>query len=300
MSENKKCAAIALGTFDGLHIGHKAVLSAALSLSNDNAVAVTFDEPPRRYTSGEFIPMLMSADEKNRKLLEMGFSAVDVLDYKEVHDIPAEKFLDILFLKYNVKAVACGFNYRFGAGGAGDAAMLTAYCHEKGAEAVVCPATVIQGQTVSSTLIRELIADGKISFANTLLGRNFAISGKVVHGDARGRTIGFPTVNQMLDGNIVTPKFGVYSAAVTVCGKRYPAVTNIGIRPTFVLKKPMSETNIIGFDGDLYGDSISVELLSYIRPETRFDGLESLKNAIMHDAETAKSVFFAGENQTEK
>lgn len=297
MSNSIKETAIALGTFDGLHIGHKAVLSAALSFRNNNAVAVTFDEPPRRYTSGEFIPMLMSADEKNRRLVEIGFSAVDVLDYKKVHDIPAEKFLDILFEKYNVKAIACGFNYRFGAGGAGDAAMLTAYCHERGAEAVVCPATVVSGQTVSSTLIRELIADGKIPFANTLLGRNFAISGEVIHGDARGRTIGFPTVNQALDPNIVTPKFGVYSAAVTVDGKRYPAVTNIGIRPTFVLKRPMSETNIIGFDGDLYGDSISVELLSYIRPETRFDGLESLKNAIEKDAQTARLVFSSSETQ---
>ena len=275
---DKKGTAVALGTFDGLHIGHKAVLSAALKFTDCDAVAVTFGEPPKRHTSGEFVPMLMTAAEKNRALREMGFSAVDVLDYDKVRDIPA---------------VTCGFNYRFGAGGSGDAALLTAYCHEHKAEAVVCPASTVSGQTVSSTLIRELISDGKIPFANTLLGRRFSISGKVIHGDARGRTIGFPTVNQLLDPEIVTPLFGVYATAVTVGGRMYPAVTNIGIRPTFLLKKPMSETNIIGFEGDLYGDDIRVELLSFLRPETRFDGIDQLKAAIANDAEAAKAAFAA-------
>lgn len=290
---DKKSTAVALGTFDGLHIGHKAVLSAALKFTDCDAVAVTFGEPPKRHTSGEFVPMLMTAAEKNRALREMGFSAVDVLDYDKVRDIPARDFLDMLFKKYDIKAVTCGFNYRFGAGGSGDAALLTAYCHEHKAEAVVCPASTVSGQTVSSTLIRELISDGKIPFANTLLGRRFSISGKVIHGDARGRTIGFPTVNQLLDPEIVTPLFGVYATAVTVGGRMYPAVTNIGIRPTFLLKKPMSETNIIGFEGDLYGDDIRVELLSFLRPETRFDGIDQLKAAIANDAEAAKAAFAA-------
>ncbi len=290
---DKKGTAVALGTFDGLHIGHKAVLSAALKFTDCDAVAVTFGEPPKRHTSGEFVPMLMTAEEKNRALREMGFSAVDVLDYDKVRDIPARDFLDMLFKKYDIKAVTCGFNYRFGAGGSGDAALLTAYCHEHKAEAVVCPASTVSGQTVSSTLIRELISDGKIPFANTLLGRRFSISGKVIHGDARGRTIGFPTVNQLLDPEIVTPLFGVYATAVTVGGRMYPAVTNIGIRPTFLLKKPMSETNIIGFEGDLYGDDIRVELLSFLRPETRFDGIDQLKAAIANDAEAAKAAFEA-------
>ena len=290
---DKKGTAVALGTFDGLHIGHKAVLSAALKFTDCDAVAVTFGEPPKRHTSGEFVPMLMTAEEKNRALREMGFSAVDVLDYDKVRDIPARDFLDMLFKKYDIKAVTCGFNYRFGAGGSGDAALLTAYCHEHKAEAVVCPASTVSGQTVSSTLIRELISDGKIPFANTLLGRRFSISGKVIHGDARGRTIGFPTVNQLLDPEIVTPLFGVYATAVTVGGRMYPAVTNIGIRPTFLLKKPMSETNIIGFEGDLYGDDIRVELLSFLRPETGFDGIDQLKAAIANDAEAAKAAFAA-------
>ena len=290
---DKKGTAVALGTFDGLHIGHKAVLSAALKFTDCDAVAVTFGEPPKRHTSGEFVPMLMTAEEKNRALREMGFSAVDVLDYDKVRDIPARDFLDMLFKKYDIKAVTCGFNYRFGAGGSGDAALLTAYCHEHKAEAVVCPASTVSGQTVSSTLIRELISDGKIPFANTLLGRRFSISGKVIHGDARGRTIGFPTVNQLLDPEIVTPLFGVYATAVTGGGRMYPAVTNIGIRPTFLLKKPMSETNIIGFEGDLYGDDIRVELLSFLRPETSFDGIDQLKAAIANDAEAAKAAFAA-------
>ncbi len=283
--------ALVLGTFDGLHIGHMAVLNAALNFKNCTPVAVTFPEPPKRKTSGAFVPMLLSFEQKSKMLKEIGFKEVFVLKYDEVHEMSPTDFLDMLFKRYSVKAVVCGFNYRFGAKGAGDVALISEYCRSHAAEAVIVPATSVSGQVVSSTLIRELISDGNISFANKLLGYPYFIEGQIIQGDQRGRTMGFPTVNQPLDAELAEPKFGVYATAVTVNGNRYPAVTNIGIRPTFLLKKPLAETNIIGFEGDLYGKSLKVELLEYLRAEVRFSSIDELKAAIEKDKEKAQKAF---------
>ena len=285
---------IVLGTFDGLHKGHLAVLNAALNFKDLTPVAVTFPEPPKRRTQNTFVPMLLSAAEKNEMLKTMGFSENFVLDYDEVHDLEPTDFLDMLFERYEVKAVVCGFNYRFGKGGQGDAALLSHYCSEHGAEAVVVPATTVSGQTVSSSLIRELIANGDIAFANTLLGRPFSFDGEVIHGEERGRTMGFPTINQQLDEQLAIPKFGVYATAVNIDGKDYPGVTNIGLRPTFLLQKPLCETYIIGFEGDLYGKVITLKLLSFMREEQRFQSLEELAYAIENDKEKAIKAFQLG------
>lgn len=285
---------IVLGTFDGLHKGHQAVFNAALNFKNLIPVAVTFPEPPRRKVQNVFVPLLMTAEDKYSMLKSIGFSEVFVLDYDKVHDLEPIDFLNMLFEKYNVKAMVCGFNYRFGRGGSGDAALMSQYCSEHGAEAVIVPATTVSGQVVCSSLIRELIANGDISFANMLLGHSFTFTSEVVHGEERGRTMGFPTINQRLDDELVTPKFGVYASAVTVDGRDYPAVTNIGIRPTFVLKKPLSETYIIGFEGDLYGKKVTLKLLDYMRGEERFQSLEALADAIESDKEKALKTFEAG------
>ena len=282
---------LAFGTFDGLHKGHTAVLNAALSFKDLTPVVVTFDEPPKRKTSGFFVPMLMSAEKKLQLLKEMGFKEIFILDYDEIHDVSPKAFLDMLFEKYNVKAAVCGFNYRFGCGGSGDAAFICDYCQANGAEAVVVPATEFSGQPISSSLIRELIADGNISFANMLLSRPFSFASEVIHGDERGREMGFPTANQNLDGNLVIPKLGVYSTVAQVDGKKYPAVTNIGIRPTFLLKRPISETHIIGFEDDIYGKIVEISLIDFLRPEKQFSGLDELKAAIDSDKEKAIKNF---------
>ncbi|MBO5909054.1 MAG: adenylyltransferase/cytidyltransferase family protein, partial [Clostridia bacterium] len=258
MSRNPSVAVF--GTFDGLHKGHRAVLNAALSFKQYEPVAITFDEPPRRQSAGAFVPMLMPSERKKEIMKELGFKTIEVLDYNEIHDMLAEEFLNSMFRKFNIKVAVCGFNYRFGKGAEGDAELLTSYCHTHSAEAVVCPGTDFSGQIISSTLIRNLISDGQISFANTLLDSEFCYATEVIHGDERGRTLGFPTINQPLNENLVTPKFGVYASRVKVGGVDYAAVTNIGIRPTFLLKKPLSETYIIGFEGDLYGEIPEITL----------------------------------------
>ncbi len=295
MCNNEKYV-VALGTFDGLHKGHEAVLNSALGIKGLIPVAVTFNEPPKRQVTGKFVPMLMSAEDKNERLRQMGFKEVFVLDYNEVHDLSPKAFLDMLFDKYDIKAAVCGFDYRFGKGGEGNAAFLSAYCNDVGAQAVVCPVTSVSGQVVSSTLIRELISNGNVSFANLLLGRPFSFKTTVEHGDGRGHTLGFPTLNQPLDENLAQPKFGVYASIVAVDDKEFPSVTNIGIRPTFVLKKPLSETYIFDFNGDLYGKQVAVKLLNYIRPEERFNSAEELKKKIQEDKEIAKKEFLTYKN----
>ena len=283
--------AVALGTFDGLHKGHMSVLNAALSFENLTPVAVTFQEPPKRKTKDEFVPMLLSSEEKISRLKKIGFKESFVLDYDEVHDLSPIDFLDMLFEKYEVRAVVCGFNYRFGKGGQGDALFLSDYCRQHNAESVIVPDFTVSGQTVSSSRIRELIKSGDVSFANMLLGYPYSVTNEVIHGEERGRKMGFPTVNIPLDENLVLPKFGVYASSVVIDGKNYAAVTNIGIRPTFLLKKPISETYIIDFDGNVYGKTVTVKLLKYIREEKCFDGLDSLKQAIEEDKKISAGVF---------
>jgi riboflavin kinase/FMN adenylyltransferase len=279
------------GTFDGLHKGHRAVLNSALAFSEFEPIAITFDVPPKRFVSNDFVPMLMTSDRKKMMFAKLGFKTVEVLDFEKIREMSAEEFLNEMFKKFNIKVAVCGFNYRFGKNAEGNAEYLTSYCHSHGAEAVVCPGTLFSGQIVSSTFIRNLISDGQIAFANTLLESRFSFCTEVMHGEERGRTLGFPTINQELDSDLVVPKFGVYATSVNVDGVKYPAVTNIGVRPTFLLKKPISETYIIGFDGDLYGKKLEVELIDYIRGEMRFTSADQFKLTLSTDCEKALKLF---------
>lgn len=284
-------AVAVFGTFDGLHKGHRAVLSSALAFSELEPIAITFDVPPKRFVSSDFVPMLMTSDRKKKMFAELGFKTVEVLDFEKIREMTAEEFLDEMFNKFNIKVAVCGFNYHFGKNAEGNAEYLTSYCHSHGAEAVVCPGTLFSGQIVSSTFIRNLISEGQIAFANTLLESRFSFCTEVVHGEERGRTLGFPTINQELDGDLVVPKYGVYATSVNIDGVKYPAVTNIGLRPTFLLKKPISETYIIGFEGDLYGKMLEVELIDYIREEMRFTSADHFKLTLSSDCEKSLKLF---------
>lgn len=289
MSESKSVAVF--GTFDGLHKGHKAVLNAALAFKDLKKIAITFDEPPKRRISDVYTPMLMTSERKVQELKNKGFDVVEVLDFDLIKDMSAKNFLDLMFQKFHIKVAVCGFNFRFGKGAEGNVEFLNDYCRKHGAESVICPPMSVSGQEVSSTLIRELIADGNIGFANLLLGEPFSFKTMVEHGDERGRTIGFPTVNQQLQDELVVPKFGVYATAVVIDGKCYAGVTNIGVRPTYLLKKPQSETYISGFSGDLYGQKLEIKLLSFLREEIQFGSAEELKNAIAADEKKALKEF---------
>lgn len=276
-------SAIVLGMFDGLHIGHRAVLRAAVD-SPYKSVAVTFASLP---VKGE--GYLLSPDEKRDRLSAFGIDETLLLDFSSVRDLSPDAFLRFLAEKYDIQMICCGFNYRFGKNAAGDTAYLKRYCDERSIRFFACPAVTADGQAVSSTLIRNLIRSGEIARANELLVDPFSFSSPVVHGDKRGRTMGFPTINQRYDESLVVPRFGVYQTVVTIDAKRYDGVTNFGRRPTFQTDFISAETFVLDYAGDCYGKTVKTELLALLRPEKKFDRLDDLITAITANAEYVKA-----------
>lgn len=279
-------SSVALGFFDGLHHGHLRVLESAL----DNCkvgmkpVVLLFDEHPATVLSGIRVPELITPEDRDAILGKMGFTIV-VKSFREICTMSPREFFDkILIDELGAAAVSCGFNYSFGAGGAGNAALLGQFCEEDGVFLSVSEEVTVEGEAVSSTLIRKLIAEGEIEKANRLLGRNYSFATEVFSGDHRGRKLGSPTINQYLPEGLVIPKFGVYAANVFVGEKKYCGVANIGNRPTFDGSSVRSETFILDFEGDLYGKKPRIELLEFVRPEKKFSSVEELVFEIQENA----------------
>lgn len=202
-----------------------------------------------------------------------------------------EFFKKYLIEKYNAKALSCGENYTFGARGEGNVEKLKKLCEEYSVELHIAPTQTYNGETVSSTKIRNLLSDGDVRSANAMLGREFSYRSIVVDGDKRGRTLGFPTANQFFPDNFVKLKFGVYASKTVIDGEVYPSVTNIGIRPTVHTERYRSETYIINFQGDIYGKEIEIRLTDFLRPEEKFGSLSELSKAIEHDSKISQEIF---------
>ncbi len=271
--------AIALGTFDGIHIAHQKVLNLP---DRYNKICVTFIKPPKMVFSGND-ELIMTFDDKRRVLKNMGFSEVKAFDFSIVKEVTLTEFMEYLHREYNPKYISCGFDYRFGKGGKGDVHILNEFCQENSIELHVCEEMMSEGVTISSTIIREMLKSGEIERANALLQNPFFFTGEVVKGKSIGRTIGFPTINQNYPKELVKVKFGVYKTRVSFDDKVYEGVTNIGVRPTFELDGITSETYIKNFSGDMYGKTVKVELLEFLRPEVKFNSLEELKRQIEID-----------------
>ena len=271
--------AIALGTFDGLHAGHRAVIEKTADFFS---VAVTFKIPPKSILLGE--PQLLVLPQDRKKALEdLGINQVDMQNFEDVYHIDAINYLENLYQKYKPSKIVCGYNYRFGKNAAGDTALLSQFCKNHNIEFCCVPEQCDGQKPISSTAIREYIKNGNIEKANTLLYNNFSFTSEVIHGDARGKTLGFPTANQKYPHLLVKAKFGVYISRVTVDGKTYKAVTNVGIRPTFKTDTIGCETYIKDFSGDLYNKNIKTEFIKFIRAEQKFDSVNQLKQAISND-----------------
>lgn len=285
MSENLKFSAVALGNFDGMHIGHIAVLNRVKSFANMPLmpIAVLFDEHSRKLTEGSIPPMLTLPQERDRIISENGLKIV-TLPFAEIKQLsPAEFVEEILIKQLHAAVVCCGFNYRFGKNAVGDAKMMEKLCREHGIECCVVDEVDFEGQPVSSTEIRSLIENGQIEKANRILGRSFGFCSTVIDGDKRGRRLGFPTINQEIPSGLVLPKFGVYETAVTVSGKEYKGITNIGKRPTVGTDRILAETHILDFSGDIYGETVDIRLKRFIRPEKKFSSFEELARQIEAD-----------------
>ena len=271
--------AIVLGTFDGLHAGHRAVIEQAKGFYS---TAVTFDTPPKNAISGKLEMLILPHDRKER-IKALGIDEVVMQDFDRVKDISANDYLLHLKENYNPDRIVCGFNYRFGRGAEGNTQLLAEFCSKNDIEFICVAPVQKDGVTLSATNIRNLIRQGDVLTASSLMHGGFSFCAPVAHGDGRGRLLGFPTANQQYPETLVQPKHGVYISRVTIGKKQYKAITNIGIRPTYQTDTVGCETFIKDFSGDIYGENIRLELLQFVRAEQKFSSAEELKNAVLKD-----------------
>lgn len=288
----KTPSAVALGFFDGLHLGHIAVVQRALlrgsAIPQESlcSVVFTFNDkttlPKFREKKGSCI---ITYEQKAELFEEAGADFLYAPDFGEVKDFSAREFVEkILRERLCAAYVVCGYDFRFGRGGEGDPDALSALCREYGIACEVVPPVKIDGEIVSSTEIRRLIRLGEIEKANRLLGYELSYALPVVKGNEIGRSIGFPTINQMIPDYMVSPKNGVYKSWAVVDGKTYRAITNIGVKPTVTDRgEVVTETHIIGFQGDLYGKTVKISLRGYLRGERKFESLSALKAQLAYD-----------------
>ena len=271
--------ALIFGTFDGVHLGHRSVIE---SVKGHNIIAVTFKVPPKSVTKKKE-NLLMLYEKRVDALKSAGVNEVLSLDFESVRDISHTDFIKSMFEKFKPVKIACGFNFRFGKGALGDVEYLSEVCKENGIDFCCSEDVKMYGNTVSSSYIRSLIENGLVNKANTLMSADFGFKGEVIKGDARGRTLGFPTANQMYPKELVKAKFGVYESRTVIGNKVYKSVTNVGIRPTFKTECITAETFVFGYKGDLYGTYPELRLKSFIREEKKFSDIDRLKAAIADD-----------------
>jgi riboflavin kinase/FMN adenylyltransferase len=274
--------AVALGFFDGVHLGHRAVLAAAQE-QGLSPIAFTFSTALRA-PGGKAGGRIYTDKQRVQLLGECGVQTVVMPDFSEIADMAPEAFADFLCSGLRARLVACGEDYRFSAGARADALQLRRLCEERGCRVKIVLPVLAEGDRVSSTCIRQLLREGKIERANRLLGAPYRIEERVEHGRRLGRTLGFPTLNQPLPEEGALPLYGVYASRAWIEGRWQEGITNIGVRPTVSRSfSPRAETFLIGYSGDLYGKAVQVQLLGFLRPERRFDDIEALRAQILAD-----------------
>lgn len=283
----------ALGFFDGVHVGHRALLSACHELARERgclAGVVTFDAHPDTLVLGQTPGLINTPRDRDRMLREaFAMDTVVSLPFDEkMRAMPWEDFLKMLETDHKASGFVCGEDFRFGYKGAGNAALLREYCEKRGFPVAIVPEQILDGVRVSSTYIRRQIAEGDMATAVKFLGHPHILSGIVVHGRALGRKLGIPTANLRLPEGLTMPKFGVYACSCLVDGVRYPAVTNVGTRPTVEGRRITVEPWILDYAGDLYDREIILEFHYFIRPEMKFPSLEDLKAEIHRNAEETR------------
>ncbi len=293
MSEKR---VIALGFFDGVHLGHGALLELARKRADElgcKAAVLTFDPHPNTVIFGNQTPLINTLEE--RKQLVMGLYGMEemlILPFdREMMELPWDSFVrKVLVEQFCGVHFVCGHDYTFGYQGQGDAKKLQTLCNTLHLGCDVVEKVELLGSEVSSTRIRKLLEQGDLGTANLLLGHRHFFTGTVTCGKKLGRTLGFPTANLLLSEDVLLPACGVYAAAVTLFdGTSYKAVTNVGQRPTVDDGEHITvESWLLDYAGDLYGQTVQVELWSYLRPEQKFESLDELKAAVRKDIETVK------------
>ncbi len=286
-------SAVAIGVFDGVHRGHRAVIAALDGAGDATRVALTFGTHPAQVLSEQGAPVQLGTLKERIALLgEAGVDVVAILDFDDrMVAMPPEEFVDRVLLDgLDARLVAVGEDFRFGHDAAGSAATLVAAGEAKGFEVAVIPILVDGGEEVRSTAIREAIASADLERATRLLGRPYRITGMVVPGEGRGRTVGVPTANVSFPAGLATPPRGVYAVYAEIDGVRLPAVANLGVRPTFGGSAEVLEVHILDADLDLTGREIGVLFVERLRDEQRFDGVDALVAQIRIDIERARDL----------
>ncbi len=296
-AEKLKNSYVALGTFDGVHRGHRVLIDGAIEKARKNngiSVVYTFLNHPLSIIAPERVPkMINTLDEKLRLLEELGVDYVVLQTFdKEYAKTTKDEFIDKILLDcLGAKEIFVGFNYTFAERGSGNVEYLRKVATKKGFKLNEIPAIEYKGQILSSTLIRKLILEGKVEEANMYLGRPFFISGEVEHGKKLGRVLGFPTANLKVV-NKVYPPFGIFGGTVSIEGEdeKYNAVVNIGRNPTLKPGELSVEVHILDFNRDIYGKKINVSIERHLRDEKKFNSMEELRQGIKNDVENWRKI----------
>jgi len=287
-----------LGTFDGLHLGHQAILKDLKNLAKEHqahSLLISLHPHPRIVLhQAQNLKLLQTLDEKIQKIKEIGLDYLFLLPFDyEISQLSAEQFLsEILFGKLNIQVLLIGYDHRFGKNREGNFELIEQIAKKFQRKVVRSKEFLFHGQKVSSTIIRNYILKGQIAEANTLLGYPFSITGQVVEGDKRGRKLGFPTANiHISDPYKIIPANGVYACKVIYQEQTYYGVTNIGTRPTFHSSKHQMEVHILDFYQEIYQQNLKVEFYEFLRMEKKFDNIHELIEQIQSDIRQAKEYF---------
>jgi riboflavin kinase/FMN adenylyltransferase len=291
-----KGSIVALGNFDGFHLGHQAVVGRAIQRAFHErrpVIVATFDPHPVRYFKPDLPPFrLTNLDQRQRLFGHAGADAMLVFEFgAALASMDAPEFIaDVLAGEIGAAGVVTGDDFTFGKGRSGDVELLRKLGAELGVIAEAVAQVVVDGERVSSGRIREALVAGDIGHATHLLSRDYAIEGVVQRGDQRGRELGYPTANLTL-GDYQRPKYGIYAVRVTLeDGSEHPAVASLGVRPTFEPPTELLEAHLFGFDGDLYGQKIEVALHAFIREEKKFESLDDLVAEMRRDEAAARKL----------
>ena len=300
LAADHRGAAVALGNFDGVHLGHQSVIAlarAAAAELNTALGVITFEPHPRSFFAPDGPAFrLMNAETRAHRLLKMGVEQLYELPFDGyLAGQTAEAFVaDILQGALGIKHLVVGADFRFGKGRTGDIALLQNLGPQHGFGVTIAPLISDKGVDMSSTAIRKALSDGRPADAERMLGHWHRIDGKVVKGDQRGRDLGFPTANLKLDG-LHLPRFGVYAVRFDVLDGpnmgNYLGAASLGERPTFGINAPNIETYVLDFEGDLYGAEVSVALVEFLRPEEKYDDIDALVRQIEADVLDVRQVF---------
>ena len=287
----KQKTIFALGFFDGVHLGHQALLAECRRMAEETGCqtgVVTFLGHPDTLVTGITPKLINTPADRERLLKSYGMARIIALPFdKTLMEMPWQDFFRLLTTEYAAGGLVCGGDFRFGYRGEGNAQRLRAACEEIGIPCTIVPEQKLDGITVSSTGIRSLLENGEMAEAVRFLGHPHILTGTVTAGKQIGRTIGIPTANLTLPDGCAVPRFGVYACKIL----DHPAVTNIGTRPTVSGSGITVEPWILDFDGDLYGQELTVEFHAFLRPEVRFPSLADLREEILKNAADTRKFF---------